>query len=284
MDFSLVTDWVVEEAREHPIRFTLAAGGALYTLVRALGVTVRTGTRGLKYSFGRATRVLEPGFHPLIPFVQVVRKLPTRERTLSLPRQRVVTADDYVFLVTVHLIYRVVEIDKALVQIDALGKGMRERLGMSVLEVVSRARRWALHGTDVTQDLERNLQQHCTAWGVEVIRAEFTTISPSPKTQRITQLELRTRERARSLSLFVERGCSLAEALALLGSARFPRTRRSLAIEREWRARQRRTIRRKLDQVTELLEPDPKERSLRRQIARRMTASRDASRAARIAR
>jgi CheY-like chemotaxis protein len=38
--------------------------------VRLFGTTVQTGWKGVLFSFGRATRELEPGFHMLIPFVQ----------------------------------------------------------------------------------------------------------------------------------------------------------------------------------------------------------------------
>ena len=68
-------------------------------LARATATTVKTGTTGLFFSFGRATRVVEPGLCYMIPFLQVVRTMPTRARTLDLPAQRVVTHDGLVFLV-----------------------------------------------------------------------------------------------------------------------------------------------------------------------------------------
>ena len=91
------------------ILFATGAG-----LVRAMGVTIESGQTGLLFSFGRARRTLAPGFHPLIPFLQRVRRLPTRSRTLDMPAQRVVTLEGLVYHVDANLVYRVIDVRKAL--------------------------------------------------------------------------------------------------------------------------------------------------------------------------
>ena len=47
---------------------------AFVAFLRMCGTTVQTGYAGVLFSFGRAKKVLEPGFHPLIPIVQEVRQ------------------------------------------------------------------------------------------------------------------------------------------------------------------------------------------------------------------
>src|SRR4051794_10391545 len=75
--------------RQHPE----VAIVAVVALVRSLGTTVQSGQAGVLFSFGRARKVLEPGFHPLLPVLQKVRHVAIRSVTLDLPRQRVTTAD-----------------------------------------------------------------------------------------------------------------------------------------------------------------------------------------------
>src|SRR3954466_5387539 len=86
---SAVAAGVVGYAVRHPGQVLLV----LFALLRTLGTTVQTGQAGVLFSFGRARRVLEPGFHPLIPFLQRVRQIPIRSVTLDLHKQRVTTAD-----------------------------------------------------------------------------------------------------------------------------------------------------------------------------------------------
>ena len=119
--------------------FVYVATVLIAAIVRAVGVTVHTGQHALRFSFGRAGKVLEPGFHLLVPFLQVVRKIPTRSRTLNLPSQRVTNFEGLVYQVDANLVYRVVDVRKALIQIDDLVKGMLEMLGLGVQEVVRRA-------------------------------------------------------------------------------------------------------------------------------------------------
>lgn len=201
--------------------FTFVAG-----LVRAMGKTIKSGQTGLRFTLGRAGRELPPGFHPLIPFLQRVRILPTRSRTLDLPTQRVATFEGLVYHVDANLVYRIVDVRKALIEIDALEKGMLQMLGLGVQEILRVASgEQLLHGQDLDQDLATNLAQRLAPWGVEVERAGFGSISPSPQTLRITQLGEKVRERHMIHKRLVEAGVNPRRALALIGARRMPRQR-----------------------------------------------------------
>ena len=195
-------------------------------LVRAAGKTVQSGQTGLKFSFGRATRVAGPGFYPLIPFLQVMRIVATRDRTLDLPEQRVTTLDGLVYDVDANLVFRVVDVRKALIEIDDLDRGMHQVLGLSVQEVLRQRGRSELHvSSDLDQVLARALTERLLAWGVEVRRAGFTSITPSDRTLRVTQLVAATAERARLFEALCARGTPRGAALALLGTQLFPTPR-----------------------------------------------------------
>jgi hypothetical protein len=203
------------------ILFATGAG-----LVRAMGVTIESGQTGLLFSFGRARRTLAPGFHPLIPFLQRVRRLPTRSRTLDMPAQRVVTLEGLVYHVDANLVYRVIDVRKALVEVDHLEKGMIQMLGMGIQEVLRQASRDELRETaDLDQRLADNLAQRLAPWGVGVEGAGFPSITPSPRTLRITQLASLTDERQRIKNYFTKGGLALSPSLGLVGTRHMPRSR-----------------------------------------------------------
>src|SRR5690606_38266123 len=91
-----------------------AAPALVLGLVKASGITVRTGHHALKFTCGRVAKVLEPGFHPLIPGLQVARQVPTRARTLDLEAQRVVTDEGYVFEADATVTWRITDVTLAL--------------------------------------------------------------------------------------------------------------------------------------------------------------------------
>lgn len=232
--------WLVLDEHTRELFYGLAA--TVYAIVRRSAVTVTSGTTGLKFSFGRATKVCEPGFHPLIPFFQRVRVIPTRARTLDLPAQRVTTLDGLVYEVDANLVYRVVDVRKALIEIDDLDKGMLQMLALSVQDVLrglDRARLRVSEGLD--RALAAEMAGRLAPWGVAVERAGLVTINPLAQTARITMLEALARTRLRAVERFVEHGVPRASALALLGTPTrlIRRTRRLRALELASRRRRR---------------------------------------------
>ena len=240
---TLLGAWILATAKEQPYLVAMF----LWGIVRATGTTVRTGTHGLLFSFGRAVKVIEPGFRPLIPFLQIVQMVPTRSRTLDLPAQRVTTTDGLVYFVDANVVYRVVEVKRAIVQIDDLTKGMRQMLGLSVQEVIRGSQRADLRVSEqLDQRLVAAMEPRLEAWGVAVERAGFMSVRPSPVTLELTQLDRRVRVRREALETMEARGLTRALALPLLGEARQVYSRRGLLRQRADLSRRRRRLQRAL--------------------------------------
>ncbi len=217
--------------------------GAVAGLVRAMGVKVETGWTGLLFTMGHAGKELHPGFHLLIPFVQRARKVPTRSRTLDLPLQRVVNADGLVFHVDANLVYRIVDVRKALIEIDRLEKGMLQMLGLGVGDILRAADHEAIkHQRVLDEALEANLSRRLEPWGVTIERVGFQSISPSPQTLRITQLAATIGERRETARLLAEAGIAPRRTLPLVGTRQMPRQRTRLLVARELYSRRRRHI------------------------------------------
>ena len=254
--FSLSTDVL------YVIAITISA------IVKASGVTVRTGTTGLLYTVGRIDRPiplilrplvgafqkagklqslprgeLKPGFHPLIPFLQRARRVPTRSRSMDLPAQKVATFEGYVFIADANVIFRIVDIRRALIMVDDLLRGMEQMLTLGVQEVLREARIAELQsGEGLDEKLRQNLEKKLRVWGVTVERAGFPSISPSPRTLRITQLRETVLERGRRVEQLQDttggaRSLSTASALGAIGTRRVFRTkaraRRRFAFQRK---------------------------------------------------
>lgn len=225
----------------------VVVAATVWGIIQLSATTVQSGTNGLRFTFGRVSKVLEPGFHPLIPFVQRVKKLPTRSRTLDLPSQRVVNREGLVYNADANLVYRVIDIRKALIEIDVLERGMLQMLTLGVQEVLRRTDRISIRNTEALNlALTRTLERRLEPWGVSVERAGFPSIAPGPRTLRITQLEENTLERLGAYRGMLERGISSGRALGLVGTRQIHRTRvRELRGVEDHRRRVRR-LRKKL--------------------------------------
>ncbi len=195
-------------------------------IVRASGVQVQSGHKGMLFHFGRATKVLDHGFRPLIPFFQTVTIVPTRSRTMDLGSQRVVNQDGLVYFADANLVYHVEDVRKSVVEIDNLEEGMMQMLMLGVQEVLRATDRHTIADTPtLARALEQNLAARLEPWGVAVDKAGFPTLSPSAKSLRITQLDERIEERHLQHKSFRAHGFNTPTSLTLVGTRRFPRSR-----------------------------------------------------------
>lgn len=218
-------------------------GLAVWTAIRAMGATVKSGNTGLFFSFGRATRVLEPGFVFKIPYFQKVEILPSRARTLDVPDQKVTSLEGLVWFVDVNLVYRVVDIRKALIEVDDLENAMEQMLGLSVQEIVRRSEREAMRlSGGLDEALRDSMGNRLEAWGIEVQSVGFTSVRPSPQTLKFTQQQHACEERAKALGHLESEGFSRSYALAMLGTPQIPRRRALAARQYESLSRRKRRI------------------------------------------
>lgn len=237
--------------KEHTREFLYAIAGGVWALMRLAGKTVESGHVGVKFSFGRAVRTCEPGFYPLIPVFQVIRIVPSRARTLDLPRQTLATDDGLVFEVDANVVYRVTDASKALVEVRDYEAALGQVLSLSVHEVLAARDRSALKvSAALGRALAQAMQQRVAAWGITVERAGFTSIRPLQQTTRITQLRSRLRTRARVVETLASHELEPTLALGLVGSPTrmIARTRSLRAVERRSReAAELRNLTRRLD-------------------------------------
>jgi len=218
--------------------------------IRAAAALVETGNRGLLFSFGRARRVLEPGLKFLLPFLQVVRMMPVRSRTLNLAAQQVTTLDGLVYDVDSILVYRVDDVRKALIEIDDLVEAMNQTLGLSVQELLCTRKREQLKvSDDLNARLEALMTPALAPWGVVVEQVGFNSITPNAVTARLTQLSQRISQKRRALRMLEQAGIDRRLALPLLGGSPMLVRRMLPAIERERIQRRRNRLRRAATQL-----------------------------------
>jgi regulator of protease activity HflC (stomatin/prohibitin superfamily) len=205
---------ILEWARKNPVYVFLM----FVAFLRMWGTTVRTGYAGVLFAFGRAKKVLEPGFHPMIPVVHEVRKLPVRSLTLDLPPQRLATADGLVYDIDATLVMRISDPVKATTQIDDLRAGCTAVLALAVAEVIrTKTREQLAAKAALDAEIAVRVQADLDRWGVTVEQAGLNTIAPTRTTTRLSQQRKRLLERADALRLCLAAGLTPQTALALLG-------------------------------------------------------------------
>ncbi len=184
-------------------------------------VVVYDGQHALKFTLGRAQEVVGPGVRFKWPIFQAYRVVETKDTTIELEPQTIQLRDDLVYEVGARAVYQIVDLRKALIEVDHLVTGLKNRMVLAVQRVVKGQDRESIRDLPamvaaVREELRPVEQQ----WGIVIREFGFSTFSPTPETLEITQLNKLAQEKLALYQRFRrETGLSEEAAVALISGA-----------------------------------------------------------------
>ena len=168
--------------------------------ITGIFVVVYDGQHALKFHLGRAVGVVGPGVHFKIPIIQRFQVEPTKDTTLDLEPQVIQLSDELVYEVGAKVVYQIVDLRKAVIEVDKLVDGLKNRLVIIVQNVVKAQDRYTIRDmARMVDEVKQALRPVEQQWGVKVHEFGFSTFSPTPETLEITQLQKLANEK---LSLY----------------------------------------------------------------------------------
>lgn len=184
-------------------------------------VVVYDGQHALKFQLGRAIAVVGPGVHFKIPIIQRFQVQATKDTTLDLEPQVIQLSDELVYEVGAKVVYQIVDLRKAVVEVDDLVGGLRNRLVIIVQNVVKAQDRASIRDmARMVDEVKLALGPVERQWGVKVHEFGFSTFSPTPETLEITQLQKLANEKLGLYREFHEvQGLSPEAAVSLISGA-----------------------------------------------------------------
>lgn len=157
--------------------------------------------RGVKFTFGSFRTVYSPGLRYVFPAFQSLRKVDLRVNTLDIPRQEVITKDNVSCKINAVIFYKVVQADKAVIEINNYGyainqlaqSSLRDVVGTSELDTVL-ARR-----DELGETIRKFVDEFTMPWGIHVLSVELKDVELAEEMKRsmAAQAEAERDRRAR---------------------------------------------------------------------------------------
>jgi regulator of protease activity HflC (stomatin/prohibitin superfamily) len=192
----------------------------IFGALTGLFVIVYDGQHALRFTLGRARSVVGPGIHFKVPLLQTFRVEETKHTTLDLEPQVIQLNDNLVYEVDCKVVYQIVNLRKALIEVDDLVTGLQNRVVIAVQQIVSRKDRHTVTDVDrLCEEIRAELRAVEDQWGVRILQFGFSNISPSPTTLEITQLEMLAREKLALYGSLRDEGLSEEASVALISGA-----------------------------------------------------------------
>jgi regulator of protease activity HflC (stomatin/prohibitin superfamily) len=185
--------------------------GVILLLVLAVVLSsikvVNTGYLNVVERFGQFHRVLEPGLHFIVPFIDFVRRrISTKQQILDVEPQSVITKDNVKILVDNVIFYKVLNARDAVYNIESYQSGivysattnMRNILGNMTLDEI-------LSGRDaINQDLLSIIDEVTDAYGIKILSVEIKNIVPPSEIQAAMEKQMKAERDKRAMILQAE--------------------------------------------------------------------------------
>ncbi len=168
---------------------------------------VNTGSVYLLERFGQFQRILEPGWHFTIVFVDFVRrKISTKQQILDIQPQNVITKDNVNISIDNVIFYKVINSRDAVYNIEDYKSGivystitnMRNIVGDMTLDEV-------LSGRDrINSKLLEIIDEITDAYGIKILSVEIKNIVPPAEIQNAMEKQMRAERDKRAFILTAE--------------------------------------------------------------------------------
>jgi regulator of protease activity HflC (stomatin/prohibitin superfamily) len=142
--------------------------------------------RGVKFTMGRYTGLIEPGWRIIIPIFQSYKKVDIRVKAVDIPDQRAITRDNVSVTVNAVLYYKVSAADKAILEVENFPYAISQYAQTTMRNIVGEVSLDDLlaHRDALAERIREIVDKETDAWGLKVNNVELKDISLPPDMER----------------------------------------------------------------------------------------------------
>lgn len=134
--------------------------------------------RGVKFTLGRFTRIMEPGWRLVIPIFQSYQKVDMRVKAVDVPDQNAITRDNVSVSVNAVIYYKVSSAEKAIIEVENFYYAVSQYAQTTMRNIVGEVTLdELLAGREKIADRIREIvDKETDAWGLKVNNVELKDI------------------------------------------------------------------------------------------------------------
>ncbi len=180
--------------------------------------------KGIKFTFGKFTSVMEPGWRIVLPIIQSYQKVDVRVKAVDVPDQNAITRDNVSVKVNAVIYYKVSDAPKAIIEVEDFRYAISQYAQTTMRNIVGEVTLdELLSSRDKIADRIREIvDKETDAWGLKVNNVELKDVSLPAEMERTIgkQAEAEREKRAVIINSEGELAASsnMAKAAAMLSS------------------------------------------------------------------
>ena len=180
--------------------------------------------RGILFTCGKFSRVLEPGWRLVLPIFQFFKKVDIRTKAVDVPEQEAITKDNVSVKINAVVYYRVNDPGKAICEVEDFYYAVSQLAQTTMRNIVGSVTLDELlsEREKISTDICSVIDKATDAWGIKVENVELKDVSlPEEMKRVIAKVAEAEREKMAVITKAageVEAAENLAKAAAMMGS------------------------------------------------------------------
>ncbi|MDD8049671.1 MAG: slipin family protein [Thomasclavelia sp.] len=174
--------------------------------------------RGVKFTLGKYTKIMQPGLNLVIPVFQSYRRVDIRTKVVDVPDQEAITKDNISVKINAVVYYKISDASKAVLEVEnyfyatsqLAQTTMRNIVGTVSLDDLLTKR------DQISADIQLIVDQATDGWGIQVENVEIKDISLPEEMKRVIA---RVAEAEREKMAVITKASGEAEAALNLAKA-----------------------------------------------------------------
>jgi regulator of protease activity HflC (stomatin/prohibitin superfamily) len=163
--------------------------------------------RGVKFSFGKYSGPMEPGWQFVWPIIQSYQKVDIRTKAVDVPNQEAITKDNVSASISAVIYYKVVDASKAILEVEDFDFAIHQLAQTTMRNIIGEVDLNALlaNRDKVATRIKDIVDETTEQWGLEVLTVELKDIV-LPESMKRTMAKQAEAEREKQAKIISSEG------------------------------------------------------------------------------
>jgi regulator of protease activity HflC (stomatin/prohibitin superfamily) len=135
--------------------------------------------RGVKFTFGKYSGIMQPGWRLVLPVIQTFQKVDIRIKAVDVPDQNTITRDNVSVRVNAVIYYKVSDADKAVIEVEDFRYAISQYAQTTMRNIVGEVTLDELLSSrdKIAEKIRDIVDKETDAWGLKVQNVELKDVS-----------------------------------------------------------------------------------------------------------
>jgi regulator of protease activity HflC (stomatin/prohibitin superfamily) len=172
--------------------------------------------RGVKFTMGRYTGIMDPGWRIIIPVFQTYKNVDMRVKAVDVPDQKAITRDNVSVMVNAVIYYKISAAEKAVIEVEDFRYAISQFAQTTMRNIVGEATLDELlaNREKIAERIKIIVDKETDVWGLKVNNVELKDVSLPVEMERVIAKQAEAEREKRAVIIKAEGEVASAENMA----------------------------------------------------------------------